>query len=140
LDNQVHGPGNGNFQIGLALLPDSLDVDLVLASHDNGLELVNWSPTSNVDGVRLWAKHFAPLTYAGGIQVPRSLSDSFIINLLNPSRFGWDKSLLESNGWKMIITNKTSEARIVFSIPRKFPTRSPLKCSTPQPEDSMINA
>jgi hypothetical protein len=118
LDNQVHGPDNGNFLIGLTLQPDPLDVDHVLASHDNGLELVNWSPTSNANGVRLWAKHFAPLTYVGGIQVLRSLSDFFTINLLNPSRFGWAKSILESNGWKMIIIDKTSEARIVFSIPQ----------------------
>jgi hypothetical protein len=48
----------GNMQVGMALLPDNLDIDPGL------LSFVVQRPTyrkKSADGIRLWSKYFAPL-------------------------------------------------------------------------------
>jgi hypothetical protein len=50
--------------------------------------------------------------------------------LLNPSNFVWAKSLLESKAWDMIIKVDPSETSISFSIPKRCPSKEPIKCSS----------
>jgi hypothetical protein len=54
----------------MALLPASLDIDPSSAEYESSM---GWTPQFNVDGTRVWAKHFAPIDgLPHGISVPCS--------------------------------------------------------------------
>jgi hypothetical protein len=83
--------GVGNLQVGMALLPDNLDIDLVFSglSEQNSLFKNN-----SAEGFRLLATYFdAPGSCASNL-VPASWKEFFIASLLNPSSFDWAKSFL----------------------------------------------
>jgi hypothetical protein len=125
-DQQVEeGNINNNFQqVGLALLPETLDCDPGLS------DLLSSSRKSlnNADGIRYWAKYFAPQGYYEEIKVPRCWNDFCTINLLHPERFDWVKSLLESQAWSLITKDSDQERSFTFSIPRKCPSLAPIEC------------
>jgi hypothetical protein len=101
-------------QVGMMLLPDNIDLDPGLESQS-----MLYSSQQRADGVRLWAKHFAPLGMMSGIQIPNSWVDFFNIVLLNSQRFEWAKSLLTSGAWELVLKDKESEATLTFYLPQK---------------------
>jgi hypothetical protein len=50
------------------------------------------------------------------------------VNLLNPSRFAWAKSFLESTAWNLIVEDREGEICFTFSIPKVCPSMYPLQC------------
>jgi hypothetical protein len=110
-------PANTDLQLGMVMLPNDLVVDPRFSALENSL----FSSMPHPDGVRLWAKHFAPLGISGGINIPKSWSDFFTVNLLNPSRFAWAKSFLESAAWNLIVQDREGETCFTFSIPKDCP-------------------
>jgi hypothetical protein len=54
----------------------------------------------------------------------------FPFSFLNPSSFGWAKSLLESIAWKLIVNDKIDETSISFSLPKICPSDQPVQCSS----------
>jgi hypothetical protein len=103
-----------HLQVGMMLLPDDIDLDPSLES-----QVMLHSSQQGVDGIRLWAKHFAPLGVMNGIQIPNSWVNFFNIVLLNPQRFEWAKSLLTSESWELVLKGKESEATLTFCLPQK---------------------
>jgi hypothetical protein len=118
-------PPNTDLQLGMVMLPNDLVVDPRFSALENSLS----SSRPHPDGVHLWAKHFAPLGMSGGINIPKSWSDFFIVNLLNPSRFALAKSFLESVGWNLIVEDRGGETCFTFSILKDCPSMNPLQCS-----------
>lgn len=111
--------------VGLALMPQ-FNVDLVL-EEINGRPYIPFK--RNPDGVRLWAKHFAPLgSLNRGFNIPVAWSDFFTI-LLSPTHFDWTKSFLTSKAWQQCVDPSSSET-LGFVILTACPVRSPLPCSS----------
>jgi hypothetical protein len=125
-DQQVEeGHINNNFQqVGLALLPETLDCDPGLSD----LLLSSRKSLNNADGIRYWAKYFAPQGYSEEIEVPRCWNDFCTINLLHPERFDWVKSLLESQAWSLISKDSDQKTSFTFSSPKKCPSKAPIEC------------
>jgi hypothetical protein len=90
--NQVNKAGEEHLNVGMALLPNSIDFDPRLRSHcaNNSLDIASARPKANT--TRLWAKHFSPHMAGESIQIPTSWSDFITMLLLNPSRFEWANS------------------------------------------------
>jgi hypothetical protein len=61
--HQEHDLGHGHIHVGLALLPDSIDIDPCFEAYCGSRELNTWAPKQNADGIQFWAKHFAPVGY-----------------------------------------------------------------------------
>jgi hypothetical protein len=61
-------PANTDLQLGMVMLPNDLVVDPRFSALENSLP----SSRPHPDGVRLWAKHFAPLDMSEGINIPKS--------------------------------------------------------------------
>jgi hypothetical protein len=114
-----------NMQMGMALLPDNLDVDPGLQSM---VLSKSWNGKKSTDGVRLWAKYFAPLGSSSGTLVSNAWQDFFISSLLNPVRFDWAKSFLSSEAWSAILKNDEMETSISFVLPTKCPMKRMIAC------------
>jgi hypothetical protein len=104
-----------NIQVGMELLPDTLDADPVFSSQQE-LNLCNGRPHS--EGVRLWSRFFAPTGDCSGFLVPSFWSDFITLALMDPIRFNWAKSFLESSDGNMIIQDKEKEMCFTFCIPK----------------------
>jgi hypothetical protein len=111
-------------RIGMVLLPENLDVDPGLVDYCLRQEL----NVKHVDGVRLWAKKFAPFGQLEGILVPDSWCDFFTFFLLNPTKFEWTKSLLQSGAWQLIQQDRSNESTTLFQLPQKCPSEAALSC------------
>jgi hypothetical protein len=61
-------PANTDLQLGMVMLPNDLVVDPRFSALENSLP----SSRPHPDGVRLWAKRFAPLDMSEGINIPKS--------------------------------------------------------------------
>jgi hypothetical protein len=85
--------GVAHMQVGMVLLPDSLDVDPWLMS----LAMKRPSSSLSADTVRLWARFFAPPGSSSGTLIPSIWQDFFMLSLLNPVSFDWAKSFLSSD-------------------------------------------
>lgn len=121
-----------NLHVGLALLPDNLDIDPGFKGFINGHSTSQRKFHDSAEGTRLWSKHFAPLGSSKGIEVTRSWKDFFTNVLLHPKRFNWAKAFLELKAWEMTVSDKGSEMCFSFSIPASCPLKSPLGCSSSQ--------
>jgi hypothetical protein len=109
-DNAI---GN-NQQLGMFLLPDHLD-------YDPGLQEFELSnrvrfKSCNADGIRSWAKFFAPVGTSDTINVPCCWNDFCTINLLHPDRFEWIKKFMESKASNLIVSESDREASFTFSM------------------------
>jgi hypothetical protein len=131
------GEDQTNLQVGMVLLPENLDFDSGLAHHYN-VPLSFLQSSISHDGYRLWAKHFSPCGFPGGVSVPRCWSDFLTLSLLHPSRFEWAKAILESRAWKMMISDTSSETNITFSIPAKCPSSEPIECSLTRNDELQV--
>jgi hypothetical protein len=58
---------SNNQHVGMALLPENLDGDPGLYDH-----VLNRRKSGYANGIRYWAKHFAPLTSSDAVKVPDS--------------------------------------------------------------------
>jgi hypothetical protein len=76
--------GGNNLRVGMALLPDSLDVDLVFAAKQ---QLSGLAGRPHPEGIRIWNKFFAPLGNLEGIIIPHSWIDFISMVLMDPVRF-----------------------------------------------------
>lgn len=57
--------------VGMVRLVQDFDHDLVLESFTGfGVNEVSWTPSQNADGVRLWAKYFAPVGHSTCFEIP----------------------------------------------------------------------
>jgi hypothetical protein len=114
-------------RVGLMLLLDNLEIDPGFedVAKRHGMQS---SYEKNVDGVRLWANHFSPLGQLQGIPIPKSWCDFFTFYLLNPSKFEWAKSLLDSGAWQVIHHDRADEDTTNFQIPSKCPNEISLSC------------
>jgi hypothetical protein len=83
----------------------------------------------SAEGVRLWAKHFAPLGNAEGIPLPSFWYDFFTACLLHSERFEWARSFLNSKAWTMILKDRESKANISFSLPLSCNASNQMECS-----------
>jgi hypothetical protein len=111
-------------RIGMVLLPKNLDVDPRMM--DYGLRQgVN---VKHADGVRLWAKNFAPFGQLEGVRVPNSWCDFFTFSFLNPSKFEWAKSLLQSRAWQLIQQYNACDSSTLFQLPHTCPAEVDLSC------------
>jgi hypothetical protein len=72
---------------------------------------------------------FSSMPHPDGVNIPKIWSDFFTVNLLNPSRFAWAKSFLESAAWNLIVQDREGETCFTFSIPKDYPSMKPLRCS-----------
>jgi hypothetical protein len=68
---------HNNQHVGMVLLLESLNVDPGLENFLENSNRDQWASKHNADGVRLCAKHFAPLGHTEGIQIPSSWNDFF---------------------------------------------------------------
>jgi hypothetical protein len=110
----------GNMQVGMALLPDNLDMDPGL------LSLAEQRPMYKkklADGIRLWAKYFAPPESSPSTPVPAAWQEFFISSLLNPTRLDWARTFLSSEGWNVILKENEKETSISFVLPAKCPIK-----------------
>jgi hypothetical protein len=129
---------HGNLHIGMALLPENIDIDPGYEAFCFDHNAHEVSPRQSPDGIKLWAKHFAPIDRQSGINIPPSWSDLFTLALLNPAKFDWAKSVLGSKAWELILTDKDSEATITFSIPNKCPVKKALICEQMEDEEGLV--
>jgi hypothetical protein len=114
-----------NMQVSMALLPKNLDVDpgfLSLAVHRpiNG--------HTSTDGIRLWARYFAPPGRLSGTLIPVVWQEFFISSLLNPTRFDWAQSFLNSEAWNIILKDNELERSLSFLLPSKCPLKRKIDC------------
>jgi hypothetical protein len=86
------GEDQTNLQVGM-VLPKNLDFDTSLVHHYN-VPLSFLESSISPNGYRLWAKHFTPCGFSGGVSVPRCWSDFLTLSLLHPLRFEWAKAIL----------------------------------------------
>jgi hypothetical protein len=103
----------GNMQVDMALLSDDLDIDPGL------LSLAVQGPTyrkKSVDGIRLWAKYFAPPRSFPSTPVPAAREQFFISSLLNPTRFDWARAFLSSEAWNVILKENEMETSFSFVL------------------------
>jgi hypothetical protein len=129
---------SNNLQVGMVLLPESLDCDPSLEDHCTfGRGLIDKSK-QGADGVRLWVKHFAPLGHAEGIHIPNLWCNFFTVCLLNPDRFEWVKSFMNSKAWTMILKDREIEATITFSLPHTCNIEDQLHYSEGGPVDEVF--
>jgi hypothetical protein len=73
-----------NIQVGMALLPDTIDFDLGFEPFQGHADMILKTSSQRADGVRLWTKHFAPIGHMNGIHILDTWVDFFTIVLLNP--------------------------------------------------------
>jgi hypothetical protein len=71
-----HGPelpqsdNLNNLQVGMVLLPESLNMDLVLDSlHQCYFPQGGYEPKQNLERIRLWARYFAPVGQEQGVLI-----------------------------------------------------------------------
>jgi hypothetical protein len=103
-----------NIQVGMALLPDNLDIDSGQEEFINGHSTSQWKLHDSVEATRFWAKHFAPLGSSKGIEVPRSQKDFFTNVQLHLESFSWAKAFLELKAWELTASDKGTE--LCFSL------------------------
>jgi hypothetical protein len=116
-----------NLHVGMVLLPVSLDVNLELEIMFYQ-KMSQWTPNQKAEGVRLWAKFFAPFGNREGVEIPKAWHDFFLMSLLNPASFEWASKFLGSKAWNFILKDRTSRATVTFSIPKNCPIESQLRC------------
>jgi hypothetical protein len=151
---QVNEDAEEQLNVGVALLPNSIDFNPGLRSYcannplDSGSILSKADTTRlchnpldsgsilpKADTTKLCEKHFAPQRTGESIQVPASWSDFINLLLLNPERFEWANSLLRSKAWDMIITESKNEITIEYSVNEKCPISEAMHCSSTQSEE-----
>jgi hypothetical protein len=87
-------------------------------------------PKSNADSVRLWAKHFAPISSSNRLLIPHEWSDFYTMLLLNPTRFDWAKEFIASKVWEFLVQQFESSGYIDFSLPANCPVDAPPVCQS----------
>jgi hypothetical protein len=117
---------SNQLQVGMVVLPDSLDVDPGLMDYT--INSLSKGHLRNADGIRLWAKHFAQNFEGGRVEVPICWNDFYTINLLHPERFNWIKAFMESSAWSLITKDSEKETSLTFSIPKSCPLSTPIQC------------
>jgi hypothetical protein len=115
---------DGTVQVGMALLPENLDMDPVL----NLSKQRSVAKGCTSEGYRLWAKYFDSPRSSTFSPVPLPWKEFFIASLLNPSCFNWAKSFLSSDAWKIILSTNEQEYAISFVVPAKCPVKRKLEC------------
>jgi hypothetical protein len=128
-------PIKESMNVGLSLLPESIDVEPGMEAHLLSKEMLDWSAKQKVERIRLWAKHFAPVSELGGIQVPHLWCDFIALVLLDPVRFEWAKCLLGSKAWELIKANADSNMSSIFSLPPRCPVNTKVGCSISSGKD-----
>jgi hypothetical protein len=81
----------------------------------------------STEGIRQWARHFAPIDSSSSIQVSFVWEDFFIASLLNPLRFDWAKNFLSLEAWSVILNDSEGDTS-PFSLPQKCPSKRKLGC------------
>ncbi|KAK3126356.1 hypothetical protein QOZ80_7AG0555350 [Eleusine coracana subsp. coracana] len=120
---------NGNLQIGMVQLVPQFVHDSVLECFTGfGAKEFSWTPSKNDDGVRLWAKYFAPVGHNNNFVIPQCWSDFFTVLLLNPGRFDWAKTFISSKAWDLITSEYSHKHGRHFVLPSQCPTDSAPKC------------
>jgi hypothetical protein len=130
-EGSVSGPtthGNFSLNVGMALMPDSIDYDVGLHSHLSSNELALWSSHQMVESIRLWARFFAAASNLRASQVPQSWRNFITVSLLNPSSFECIKQFLGTQAWNIIVDDKAADNLISFSVPKSCPASSKLIC------------
>jgi hypothetical protein len=95
---------NLDLQMGMMPFGSQLnDPVLETFSLQQNLEAFRVMPKSNVDSVRLWAKHFAPISSSNCLPIPHEWSDFYTMLLLNPTRFVWVKEFHASKVWEFLV-------------------------------------
>jgi hypothetical protein len=107
-------------QVGMVLLPDNLDVDQGISTL---IPYQHSSKKRSTEGVRLWAKYFAPCGNEDCTQVPLGWENFFIASLLNPSCFYWAKNFLSSEAWNIILKDNQGDSYVPSFVPNKCPTK-----------------
>jgi hypothetical protein len=107
-----------NMQVGMAMLPDNLDVDPGLQSLILRKTL---TAKKSADGIRLWTKYFAPP--GSSPLIPNAWQEFFISSLLNPIRFDWERNFLSSKAWSVILREDKMETSLSFVLPAKCPIK-----------------
>lgn len=113
-------------QVGLVQIHPSFEYDPRLVVFSQSKAIVPQIPKQNVDAVRIWAKHFAPVSLSDSINIPYQWADFFTILLLSPSHFDWAKSTLTSKV-QNILTEKNNPS-IQFQLLTTYCVTSSLKC------------
>jgi hypothetical protein len=114
-----------NMLVGMALLPTNLDVDPGLIS------LVVHRPINgniSADGIRLWARYFAPPGSLPGTLIPAAWQEFFISSLLNPTRFDWAWAFLSSEARNVILKDNEMERSFSFQLSSKCPIKRKIDC------------
>jgi hypothetical protein len=123
LNSEVPASGEENvLQVGMVLLPNNLEVDQGMSAL---MPFQHPGKKRSAEGIRLWARHFAPCGNEDCIQVPLGWENFFIASLLNPSCFDWAKNFLSSEAWDVIIKDSQGD----FSVPFSIPTKRKLECT-----------
>jgi hypothetical protein len=126
---------NNIMQVGMALLPDNLNVDPGLSAI---APFQGSAKKRSTEGVRLWATYFAPGGSDECVQVPFGWEIFFIASLLNPTCFDWTKNFLSSEAWNVIISDAFDEPSISFTIPHKCPSKRKLECTISEIEEEVV--
>jgi hypothetical protein len=61
-------PIDENFNVGLVLLPETIDVDPGIEAHLVSKEMMDWITKQKADNTRLWAKYFAHVSASGAFR------------------------------------------------------------------------
>lgn len=126
---QVNDHPFDHIHIGMVQLVDQFDHDPVLKCFTGfGDNEISWTPKQNADGIRLWAKYFAPAGRSVTFEIPQSWSDFFTVLLLNPARFEWAKTFITSKAWELIVSYCPQKHGRQFALPPQCPTTNAHKC------------
>jgi hypothetical protein len=128
--------GGDNLQVDLTLLLASLDIDPVLT--DNQQPYI-FSGRPHLESIIIWSRFFAPIGNPGGIIVPTSWSDFITLVLMDPIRFHWAKSFLESSGWSLVTKDFGSKQSFTFYLPQLCPSQQGISCIE-QPVEYELNS
>jgi hypothetical protein len=109
----------------MALLPDSLDFDTILTAQQQFSDLFG---RPHPEGIRIWSRFFTSLENLGGIIVPHSRMDFVSMILMDPTRFNWAKSFLESLGSNLVIKDNESRNSFTFCTSKLYPSQGAITC------------
>jgi hypothetical protein len=126
--------GGDNLQVGMALLPASLNFDPVLTDKQQPYIL---SGRPHSENIRIWSRFFAPVGNPRGIFVASPWSDFITMVLMDPIRFHWAKSFLESLGWRLVTKDFGSEQSFTFCLPQLCPSQQGISCIEQPVEDEL---
>jgi hypothetical protein len=118
----------------MALLPASLNFDPVLTDKQQPYIL---SGRPHSENIIIWSRFFARVGNPRGIFVPSSWSDCITTVLMDPIRFHWAKSFLESSGWRLVTTDFGLEQSFTFCLPHLYPSQQCISCIEQPVEDEL---